>query len=260
MKIMDSNISTSWQHVSRWYNQIVDKEGHYYHQSVIIPGVLRLLSLKNNSSLLDLACGQGVLERHISKEIYYQGIDISRSLIDSANKQKTSEKHFFTVGNVTKTLPINKRDFNRVAMVLALQNIKEMDDLFINLKNYIVPNTLLLIVLNHPCFRIPRQSSWEIDEKNKLQYRRINRYMTPLEIPINMHPGEKNSPVTWTFHHPLSSYSKILKNYGFVIELIEEWTSDKESIGKSARMENRRRNEFPLFMAIQARFQMILKI
>jgi hypothetical protein len=44
----------------------------------------------------------------------------------------------------------------------------------------------------------------------------------------------------------------MLRNAGFVITRIEEWTSDKESEGKAAKQENRARAEFPLFMAIQA--------
>jgi hypothetical protein len=33
---------------------------------------------------------------------------------------------------------------------------------------------------------------------------------------------------------------------------MEEWTSDKVSVGKAAKGENRARAEFPLFMAIRA--------
>jgi len=43
---------------------------------------------------------------------------------------------------------------------------------------------VLVIVLNHPCFRIPRQSGWGIDEKNKLQFRKVIKYMSPMEIPL----------------------------------------------------------------------------
>lgn len=113
-------------------------------------------------------------------------------------------------------------------------------------------NGYLLIVLNHPAFRISRQSSWGIDPNSKIQYRRIDRYMTPINIPITAHPGEKHSEFTWSYHLPLWEYSRMLKDNGFAIELIEEWTSDKESVGKASKMENRSRAEIPLFMAILA--------
>ena len=69
-----------------------------------------------------------------------------------------------------------------------------------------------------------------------------------------MHPGS-DSGLTWSFHQPLSTYTKMLADNHFVIENLEEWTSDKESVGKASRMENRSRAEFPLFLAIAARYE-----
>lgn len=76
--------------------------------------------------------------------------------------------------------------------------------------------------------------------------------MSPMTIPINMNPSDKSSEVTMSYHYPISAYSKMLNAAGFAIELIEEWTSDKESEGRAAKMENRSRAEIPLFMAILA--------
>jgi len=111
-------------------------------------------------------------------------------------------------------------------------------------------------VLNHPAFRIPRQSGWGINEKTKQQYRWVNRYSTPLKIPIDMNPGQKNQKssgqTTWSFHRSLQDYVSMLVKAGFVITGLEEWSSDKESEGKAARMENRARQEFPLFLTLIA--------
>jgi len=243
--------NTSWQNVSQWYNQSIGTDGSYFHKHLIIPGVLRLLKLQPNSSILDLACGQGILARYIPKEVYYQGLDIAPSLIKFAQGNDYQKNHYFTVADVTKTLPIGKKDFTHSALILALQNISQPELVLKNASQYLIKKGKLVIVLNHPCFRIPRQSSWEIDVKNKLQYRRINRYLSPLKIPVQTAPGKhRRSTITWSFHYPLSSYSQFLYQNGFVIEKIEEWSSDKESVGNAARMENRSRQEFPLFMTI----------
>ena len=53
-----------------------------------------------------------------------------------------------------------------------------------------------------------------------------------------MHPGQKQSTLTWSFHFPLSSYSQFLQESGLLIEKIEEWTSPKKSIGKMGKAEN----------------------
>lgn len=68
------------------------------------------------------------------------------------------------------------------AMILALQNMDNPSAVFKNIHQHLAPQGLFAIVLNHPCFRIPRQSSWQIDQQNKLQYRRIDNYMSPIKI------------------------------------------------------------------------------
>lgn len=76
--------------------------------------------------------------------------------------------------------------------------------------------------------------------------------MSPMDIPVLMNPSDRSSKTTMSYHHPLSAYAKMLKDAGFSIDTIEEWTSDKESEGKFAKMENRGRSEIPLFMTIRA--------
>ena len=240
--------------MSRWYGELVGKEGHYFHEHVILPHSLALLELRDGSSLLDLACGQGVLARQIPAGIYYEGIDAAPGLISQAKRLDKNKRHVYTVADVSQKLPVEKNDFSHVALILAIQNIKDPAGVLRNARQHLRKGGRLLIVLNHPCFRIPRQTSWEVDEQNKMQYRRVNRYLSPQEIPISSSPGKgEASEVVWSYHLPISEYSRMLSENGFIIEKLEEWASDKSSAGPAAKMENRARNEFPLFMAILAR-------
>lgn len=252
--IKSMSTETSWNRVGKWYNDLVKSKGHYFHQHIIFPNILRLLSLKPNTSVLDFACGQGVLARNIPNNVYYQGVDAAQSLIDFAKREDKVPNHHYLISDVTRPLPISKTDFDFATIILALQNIEFPKALFENAYKHLKNGGKFLLVINHPYFRIPRQTAWEIDPNSKMQYRRVNRYLSPLKIPINQLPskGEK-SPVTWSFHYPLSLYSQYLFETGFVIEKIEEWVSDKKSVGKAGKMENRARDEFPLFMTILAR-------
>ncbi len=250
------NSPTSWQKVGKWYNEAVGEEGHYYHRAVIIPNILKLLNFSNSepASLLDLACGQGVLSRHIPPSVNYVGVDAAAQLIAAAKQYHKQPSHRFIHADVTQKLSLSQAPFSHATLILALQNIEHPLSVFKNASQYLQPGAPFIIVINHPCFRIPRQSSWKVDEDNKIQYRRIDRYMSPMKIPIQTHPGKgKESSQTWSFHHPLSDYSRWLKEAGFAIELIEEWCSDKVSEGRAAKMENRSRQEIPLFMTIVAK-------
>jgi hypothetical protein len=95
---------------------------------------------------------------------------------------------------------------------------------------------------------------WEYDEKKRLQYRRIERYLSPMDIPILMRPGSDRNVKTVSHHHPISFYVNELARAGFLVDAMEEWTSDRQSVpGGRARAENRSRSEIPLFLAIRAR-------
>ncbi len=248
-----SKTRTSWQTVSKWYDKLVGDKGQYYHQHVVIPGVIRLLQLSDSSTLLDIACGQGILARSIAKSVTYAGFDVSEDLIASAKKLDRNPKHTYYHADATKPFPVGEKSFTHAAIILALQNIEFPERVIEQAAAHIEKKGSLVLIVNHPAFRIPRQSSWGIDDASKLQYRRVNRYMSPLKIPITMHPGQKQSALTWSFHNPISFYVDLLGKHGFVVDAMEEWASDKESVGKAAKMENRSRAEIPLFLAIRAR-------
>lgn len=247
-----SSEETSWETSSEWYKKAVGEKGHYYHQALIIPNLLKMLRLEKASSILDLACGQGVLERAVPKECSYYGVDISPSLIKEADKKKMSREHTFHCQDASKPLPVKGREFTHAAIILALQNILDPGSVIKNASKHLSEKGSFILVLNHPCFRIPRQSSWGVDLQNKKQYRRIDSYMSELSIPITTNPGKSNSPNTLSFHRPLSHYISLLSKNGFLVKEIEEWCSDKKSEGRSAKMEDRARKEIPLFMAIHA--------
>ncbi len=245
---------SSWDAAEKWYSGCVGEKGHYYHQSVILPNVLRMLNLNKQNSLLDLGCGQGVLARQISDSIEYFGIDLSQKLIDEAKKRTLRKNCTFLCGDATaKKLPLDKTDFDRAACILALQNMEHGEGAIQSAARHLKHKGQLLLVLNHPCFRIPRQSGWGVDEKASLQYRRMNGYLSPMNIPLQISPGKgEKSEIFHSYHHPLSDYVLWLSKAGFLIHSLEEWISDKKSEGAKARMEDRARREIPLFLALGA--------
>jgi hypothetical protein len=113
------------------------------------------------------------------------------------------------------------------------------------------PGARMLWVLNHPAFRIPKQTSWEFAKDHSAQYRRVDAYSSTLSIPILMHPGKANSESTTSFHRSLESLSRAGFAAGMAMTGLSEWHSHKESQpGARARAENHARKEFPLFLAL----------
>ncbi|GAB4027905.1 MAG: class I SAM-dependent methyltransferase [Candidatus Microgenomates bacterium] len=243
--------STSWGKVASWYNKLVGNSGHYYHEKIIFPNLKRIYQPKNGHKVLDVGCGQGVYGRLLPSNIEYTGIDISKELILEAKKLDLSKSHSYFVADATDALPVESDRYDLAISILALQNMKDARRAIAEMARAVKVGGKIILVLNHPAFRIPRQSSWGVDEKNKLEYRRINRYLSSLNVPINAHPGRKNSPITWSYHQPISYYVNAMVQAGCPVTNLAEWVSDKQSQGKAGKMENRARNEFPLFLLLE---------
>jgi ubiquinone/menaquinone biosynthesis C-methylase UbiE len=246
------NRKTSWNQVAKWYDKHVGDKGSDFHQQLVIPGALKLLAPKKGDKILDVACGQGVLCRQLARlGAAVFGVDASKRLIELAKKHSNDIN--YAVEDATKLSSIQAERFDAASCILAIQNIDPLDKIIAAVSRILKKGGRFLIVMNHPCFRIPRQSGWGTDAQRKLQYRRVDSYLTELKIPIKMHPGASPDIHTWSFHRPLMRYFEELHKNNFAVTQLEEWASHRVSRpGKNSRQENRARDEIPMFLAILA--------
>lgn len=243
---------THWENVAEWYDTLVGHEGSEYHQEVVLPGVLRLLAPEAGETILDVACGQGVLCRLLhGRRARVTGIDASPALIEAARQRGPAEIDY-RVGDARK-LALPAGSFDAAACVLAIQNMHPIRPVFESVARVLEPAGRLVIVMMHPAFRGPKETSWGWDEKLKVQYRRVDRYLVPRKTPIVAHPGSAPEIYTWTFHKPIELYVKAMRQAGLLIDALEEWPSHKQSEpGARAAAENIARKEIPMFLAIRA--------
>lgn len=246
---------TSWGEVADWYRGHLSDE-NTYHEKVISPNILRLLSLSSGEKVLDVACGEGYFSRLLSKNgAKVVGADIAPELIDKAKKQSPEISFFIAAADGMEFA--EALSFDKAICVLALQNIEHLDETLREVSRTLKLGGKFVFVLNHPCFRIPKRSEWGYDEKKKIQFRRLDGYLKEGRIKIDMHPGKtatgKKSAMTYSFHRPLQVYVKALSKNGFVITQMEEWVSHRKSEkGPKSEAEDEARKEFPLFLAISA--------
>ncbi|MEK7192143.1 MAG: class I SAM-dependent methyltransferase [Patescibacteria group bacterium] len=250
-----NSINTGWGKVASWYDTLLEGKQDTYQKEVILPGILKLLNLQKRESVLDLACGQGFFSRELfQRGASVTGVDVAPELIQIARK-RSDKKIRFEVGSAAKLSFLKPKSFDAVILVLAIQNIDPINGVFKEARRVLKDGGKFVLVINHPAFRIPRQSGWGWDEKRKLQYRRVDSYLSEIKIPIQMHPSARKSfsEITWSFHRPLQNYFKALDNAGFLVSGLEEWISHRASEpGPRARAENRARQEIPLFLALKA--------
>lgn len=245
---------TLWDQASRWYDSLVGGQGTDFQKDIIMPGVFRLLEVSKKDRVLDLACGQGVFSRYLAKKgVRVEGLDSSSELLKHA-RSRSGPSIKYHVGDAGDAENFEADCFDGIACLMAIQNIEKMDLLFKSESRWLKTGKHFVVVMTHPCFRIPRQTHWGWDDEKKLEYRRVDHYMTETNVPILTPPFADSKSFTLTYHRPLQSYVSALVQAGFCVDAIEEWVSNKNSLpGKRAKAENRARKEIPLFLALRAR-------
>jgi len=264
---------THWGEVAEWYDRLVGDEGSDFQREVIMPGVVRMLEHRKVQTseylVLDLGCGQGVLGRFLAREgCRVVGIDLAETLVAKARQRNKTDKLpiNYIVADVTKLLDETGRprlnllpeSFDAVTVVLAIQNITPLSAVWQACHRLLKPNGRLIVVLMHPCFRVPQHADWHLHADSRVQSRLVSKYMSSLDVLIKMHPSYsaqgRKPPVTTHFHRPLQAYINTLGNAGLYVDHMEEWTSPRtDEPGPHKEAKDAARKEIPMFMAIRAR-------
>jgi len=250
--------SSHWGHVGAWYDELIGQDGSDHHQKLIIPGVLRMLNLHAGDRLLDVACGQGVLGRAGAKlGVHTLGVDMAASLIAAAMERREDpalERYYQAdARNLSACSAIKPGEFDAAACILAIANITPLSPVWHGIYSALKPMGKLVVVLLHPCFRIPKKSAWQWDAEKDIQHRLVDGYLTSEKIPIAMHPGSDPDATTLSFHRPLQAYINTLGSAGLWVDHMEEWVSGKlppRGVRFAALDQSRR--EIPLFLALRA--------
>jgi 23S rRNA-/tRNA-specific pseudouridylate synthase/SAM-dependent methyltransferase len=275
-----------WDHVAGWYEDLLTRRGSDHHDDLVIPGVLRLLAPAPGERILDIACGEGELCRRLAVQgVEAVGVDLAPSLVEAARAVglppeggpgPRSERNVpessvgsvrFEVGDA-RSLDAGLGVFDAATSVLALMNIEPLRAVVRSCAAVLKPDGRLVVVVLHPAFRAPGQTSWGWDPpdgraekrgkgEGPRQYRRVDAYLSARTHEIVMNPGAvaggAAAVTTQTHHRPLQDYVSSLAAEGFGVTALEEWASRRKSEpGPRAAEEDRARREIPMFLAIRA--------
>jgi len=254
-----------WDRVAGWYDNLLSVKGSDHHENLVLPGVARMIGLEPGQRLLDIACGQGLVARHMigsQPGATAVGVDLSERLIERAHGQ-SPESISYQVGDARKLGELDLGDelFDAAVCVLALMNIDQIEEVFAGAMSRLKPGGKMVSVIIHPAFRNPGATAWGwiLDERSRqpVQFRRVDQYMTTKTTDIVMNPGQVSSGAkaitTQTHHRPMSGYINAMASSGLMIDTVEEWSSKRVSQpGPRAKAENTAREEIPMFMAIRA--------
>jgi RluA family pseudouridine synthase len=270
-------VASSWNHVASWYDDLLEDRVSDHHEQVILPGTQRLLAVVPGHRILDVACGQGILCRRLAAAgAQVVGVDAAPRLVERAAQLGPGT---YLAGDARRLRELSLGTFDAASCVMAIMNIEPISSVFEGVAACLKPSGRFVLVLLHPAFRSPGQTSWGWDSASAVlgvemkakhaktsarlgskpsprQYRRVDGYLSPASREITMNPGAvssgKDAVVTLTHHRPIQTYVGALARAGFAVDALEEWASVRTSQpGPRAAEENRARREIPMFLALR---------
>lgn len=243
---------TSWDPVAEWYKGMVGEGGHRYHRAYAIPALLNLLDVQPGEQVLDIGCGSAPLAPFVAEAgARYTGIDASPRLLEAA-RQHHGRAGRFLLGDARTLAAIKELRagaFDAATFLLSIQDMDPLDDVLRSAAWAVRDGGRVVLLMTHPCFRVPRQSGWGFDEGRKLRFRRVDRYLTPLPVPMRPPSGG----VTRSYHRPLEAYINGLAAHGLLTERMAEIpAADARGAQGQSRADALADREFPLFLGLRA--------
>jgi SAM-dependent methyltransferase len=183
----------------------------------------------------------------------YTGLDSSRKLLAFARRHHGARGEF-VLGDATRLAEcgsLRAGSFDAVVFLLSIQDIDPLDRAIESAGWAVRAGGRIVILMTHPCFRVPRQSGWGWDPGRKLQYRRIDRYLTPLAVPMKRYAGGRRG-ATRSYHRPLMDYVNGLAGAGIVVDRIMEIPTHRAgSLVGTRRIARSAESEIPLFLGMR---------
>ena len=227
-----------------------EKKGTNANDIIEIPNFRKMVPDVNGKSILDLGCGYGENDKYYKEKgaTYVLGIDISKHMIDEANKENKVPGVDFDVLPMEEISTLDKK-FDIVISSLAFHYIKDFDKLVKDIYDLLIKDGYLIFSQEHPlitCFNPVenmKKSHIEVDGKYYGVFSDYNRN------------GERKKD--WfdkqviKYHRSFAYIVNTLIKAGFTMEEISEPVPSEDGIKANPKYINQ--FDRPYFLIIRVR-------
>lgn len=207
-------------------------EGNRFHRLLVAPAAERLLALRRDELILDVACGNGAFSRRLAAlGARVVATDFSARFLELARARSAEQPDRIEYRQVDATdeaqlLTLGEQRFDAAVCNMALQDMVVAEPLLRALKQLLKPTGRFVFSLPHPAFNFPAGTRLALEEDDRdgsvveTYYVKVSNY---LDVPPVKGAGMLGEPAPhFYFHRPLSRIFGACFAAGFVLDGLEE--------------------------------------
>ena len=207
----------AYDEIADWYDESVRAQGSL--ASRVAEHVVALTGEITGQEVCDLACGQGLVARHLARRgARVTGLDLSTKLLGMARREETAAPLgiIYRWDDAQSLTSLENECFDGVTCSLALMDIPELAATFGAIHRVLRPGGWLVFSITHPCFQIPPSSSAASDGKSPAEGSYFDERFWRSDYPHGVR-GQVGA-----HHRTLSTYLNAMSGAGFILERLLE--------------------------------------
>lgn len=220
-----------WNQKAHFWDNLHGDEGNLFHRELVSPAVERLLGLKQDEEVLDIACGSGVLARRMATlGAKVTATDFSKNLLELAQARQQPQGHpihYLQVDAVDEQAltDLGGGKWDAVTCTMAFMDMPTIAPLMQAVRKLLKPNGRFVFVTAHPAFSSnnPIFGAEMKDKEGELvteYYLKIGAYIS---LPPTLQVGARGEPSAhYYYHRSLQDLLGVAFQAGLVLDSIEE--------------------------------------
>jgi 2-polyprenyl-3-methyl-5-hydroxy-6-metoxy-1,4-benzoquinol methylase len=221
-----------WNELADTWDERMGENNNRFHNEIIKPSTIKLLEIKENDRILDVACGNGNFSRYMAEMgVKVVAFDYSEKMIENAQircKDFLSQIDFRVVDatKYNEVISLGKHGlFDKAVSNMAVMDISDIQPLFKAVYELLKPGGIFVFSGIHPCFQTPGMKKL-VETDDYCRNVKVRMGITAYEY-INSRYHEvvafanDEKPIIH-YHRPLNELFKICFNAGFVLDGLEE--------------------------------------
>jgi ubiquinone/menaquinone biosynthesis C-methylase UbiE len=253
-------VKAIWDANARFWDAHMGETGNDFHRVLVVPATERLLQIRPDEEVLEIACGSGLLARRLA-ELGARVLctDVSEVFLERARERTREVADRLDFRNLdatdeTSLRALGDNRFDAAVAGMALMDIPTIEPLYAALARVLRPGGRFVFTVCHPCFNNSStvRMAEEEDREGAVTVTHAVKVSRYLRLEPILGCGVQGQPRPhYYFHRSIGDLLNAGFRHGFVLDGLEEPAFPAGTATRSLDLRNF--SEIPMVLAARMR-------